>query len=331
MMWRLLALIAGAIGILVGGFLLAGVGPVESIATLIRGSLGSGAAIAGTLRETSPLLMLGIAVFLGLRAGLFNIGVEGQFLVGAMAAAVVAIRVPGVPGFLAATLVGMAAGALWALPAAWIRAYRNGHEVITTIMLNNVAIFFTAALVSGPLQDRTQDSPSTAYVAESARMPMLVNNPPIMVNSVLIVGVLIAIALAFWLRRTVPGYELQAVGANSTAATFAGIEPKKVIMKALTSSGAIGGLAGAMQVLAYEGRFYQGFSPGYGFDALGVALLSGGSALAVIPSSLLFGILSRGGIALQIEGVPKGITTVVLGLLIIVAAAIRYRRMRPIA
>jgi general nucleoside transport system permease protein len=124
---------------------------------------------------------------------------------------------------------------------------------------------------------------------------------------------------------------LQAVGANSRAAEFAGIDQRKTMLLAMLASGAIAGIAGAVQVLAFEGRFYSGFSPGYGFDALGVALLAGNNALGILPAALLFGILAKGGTALQIEGVPKGITTVVLGFLILISAAVRYRQVKPVA
>jgi simple sugar transport system permease protein len=326
MIWRLVAMIAGACAILAGAVLVAHESPIQSLQTLFHGSLGTPAAIAGTLREATPLLICGLAVFIALRAGLFNIGVEGQLLVGACACAVVAIRFPGTPGMILGVIAGMAAGALWALPAGLIKAYRNGHEVITTIMLNNVALFFTGALVSGPIKDKTQADTATPYVAASSRMPWVYQTPTVQVNFSLVLGVLLAVGLALWLKKTVAGYELQAVGSNRVAARFAGISPQKVTMLAMTISGSLGGLAGAVQVLAYEGRFYDGFSPGYGFDALGVALLAGGSAYGVLPSSLLFGILSKGGTALQIDGVPKGITTVVLGMLILIAAAIRYRK-----
>jgi simple sugar transport system permease protein len=224
------------------------------------------------------------------------------------------------------SFVGALAGALWALPAGLIKAYRNGHEVITTIMLNSVAVYFTTALVGGPLKDPTQDGLTTKDLAASSRLPWIWDHPPVQLSSALVFGVALTVALAFWLRRTVAGYELRAVGANPGAARYAGIDNRRVILNALTGSGAIAGIAGAIQVLAYEGRFYSGFSPGYGFDALGVALLAGGSSWGVIPSSLLFGLLAKGGRALQIDGVPKGITTVVLGLIIVVAAALRYRR-----
>jgi len=329
--WPLAALIVGAVAVLFGALLLAKVHPIEAAGSLIRGSLGSPGAIGGTLRETTPLLLAGLAVFLGLRAGLFNIGVEGQFIVGALASITVALRVPGFAGMALGVVAGILAGILWALPAGLIRAYRNGHEVITTIMLNNVAVLMTDALVAGPLKDPKQGSATTPTLDVASQLPALYNQPPVIVSSGLLFGIVITVALSYWLRRTVAGYELQAVGANPTAARCAGVDPKRVMLFAMLASGAVGGLAGSVQALGYEHRFYQGFSPGYGFNALGVALLAGSSAYAVLPASLLFGILEQGGTSLAIFGVPKGITAVVLGLLILVAAAIRYRRVRVVA
>jgi simple sugar transport system permease protein len=283
---------------------------------------------SGTLKEMTPLLITGLAVFLALKAGLFNIGVEGQFLVGAASGAAVALRVPGLTGVILGILVGMAAGALWALPAGLIKAYRNGHEVITTIMLNNIAGLMTAALVAGPLKDPKQAAPTTAVL--SSRLPNL-SGPPLTISFALLLGIVIVAITAFWLKRTVAGYELQAVGANPTAARFAGVHPPRVMLTAMLVSGAIAGMGGALQVVAYEGRFYSGFSPGYGFDGLGIALLAGNSALGVIPGAFLFGALAKGGVALGIAGIPKGITTVVIGLVILVAAAIRYREVKKVA
>ena len=328
-MWRLIALFVGAVGILVGALLLAGSSPGTTIAVLLKGSLGSPSAIAGTIREMTPLLIADVAVFLGLRAGLFNIGVEGQLLVGAATTAGIALGIPGPAGIVLGLIGGSAAGALWALPAGWIRAYRNGHEVITTIMLNNVAFSFTDWLLTGPLKDPKQESPTTATLAASSRLPNLYDKPPVTLSTALLLALIVTAALGYWLKRRVAGFELQAVGANPTAAEVAGIDPKRTMLSAMLGSGAIAGLAGAVQVLAYEGRFYSGFSPGYGFDALGVALLAGNSSVGLIPSSLLFGVLVKGGTSLQIEGVPKGITIVVLGFLILLAAAIRYRRFNP--
>lgn len=320
----------GAVGLLILAVLSTGVSPQEAGARLIEGSLGSKAAIAGTLREFTPLLIAGIAVFLALKAGLFNIGVEGQLVMGAISAAFVALRVPGPAGMVLAIVAGCVMGALWALPAGLIKAYRGGHEVITTIMLNNVAGFLTAALVAGPLKAPGQESTTTATLPAASMLPSLYDAPPLKVSLALLVGLLLLVALWHWLRRSTAGFELGLVGANPRAASLAGIDTPRAIVWAMAASGAIGGLAGAVQVLAYEGRFYSGFSPGYGFDALGVALLAGGSALSIIPSALLFGVLAKGGTSIQILGVPKGITYVILGLLILIFASVRYRKEAPV-
>ena len=297
----------------------------------VRGTTGTPIAWTGTLRETTPLLLLGAGVFIALRAGLFNIGIEGQFIVGAACSAWVALNLPGPLGsepvrMLLAMLAGGVAGALWALPAAWIKAYRNGHEVISTIMLNSIAIALTDFLVAGPLKDPKGASPSTAKLAEAMRLPFAFSQGNLQVSSGLLLGIALAVAMYLWLRFRVAGYELRLTGENPTAARAAGVSVARVTMAAMVASGAIGGAAGAIHVLAFEGRFYQGFSPGYGFDALGVALLAAGNSLLLIPAGFLFGFLTKGGASLQVFGVPKGITTIMLGLIILVAAAIRYRR-----
>jgi simple sugar transport system permease protein len=294
---------------------------------VFKSSLGDARAITQTLKEFTPLLISGLAVYLALRAGLFNIGVEGQFTAGSLTAAVVALKVPGFAGIVAGIVTGMAAGALWALPAAWIKAYRGGHEVITTIMLNNVAALGATALAAGPFKDPAEQSPGTASLPANEALPNVLTVGNLAINSGVIIG-LIAIGLFwYWLRKTVSGYELQAVGANPTAAKFAGINHQKVMLKAMVWSGAIGGLAGSIQVLAFEHRFYPSISSGYGFDALGVAMLSGANPVGLIPAAGLFGILNKSGPYIQvIDGVPKGLTLVVLALLIIIAAAVRYRK-----
>lgn len=323
---RIALLVVAAFAALIGIVWASGVSPAEVGAKLIQGTFGSKGAIAGTLRETSPLLIAGLAVFVALKAGLFNIGVEGQFIMGAITAAWVALSIPGPGGMLLAILAGSAAGAVWALPAGMIKAYRGGHEVITTIMLNNVAGFLTTYLVAGPLKAPNQESTTTATLAAGSMLPNIVDSPPLRINVSLLLGLVMLVMLAIWIKRTVSGFELCLVGANARAAELAGVSASKTIVKAMVFSGAIGGIAGALQVLAYEGRFFKDFSPGYGFDALGVALLAGGSAWGILPSSLLFGMLAKGGTSIQILGVPKGITNVVLGLLILIFAAVRYRR-----
>lgn len=321
------------LALLTSAIMATGASPIEAVQALIKGSLGSPRAISDTLKEMTPLILAGTAVYLALKAGLFNIGVEGQFTVGACAAAIVALRFPGQLGLILGIGAGMLAGALWAFPAGWIKAYRGGHEVITTIMLNSVAALFTRALVAGPFKDPTQESTTTANITDSTKLAHLYNSGPWVINSGLLIGILGAIGLGLWLRKSVKGYELRAVGANPTAAATAGIDARRVMLRAMVASGAIGGLAGAIQVLAFQHRFYAGISSGYGFDALGVALLAGPVAIGLIPGALLFGILTKGSTQLQVMDsapVPKGITTVVLAVLIILAAAIRYRRLKAV-
>ncbi|HEY0867383.1 MAG TPA: ABC transporter permease [Fimbriimonas sp.] len=330
MNWKLVALIFAALAIVAGSLMLTKATPMTAATEMFKGSLGSPRAISGSIREMTPLLIAGLAVFIALRAGLFNIGVEGQLLVGAFTCAVVALRAPGPTGAMLGAVSGMAAGALWAYPAGLIKAYRNGHEVITTIMLNNIAGYLTSYLVAGPFIAPPGDYPATATLGEATRLGNFLEGP-VAVNWAIPIGLLATAGLALWLRYTVSGYELLAVGANPTAARFSGVDPARVVVRSMLASGAIAGLAGALQVLAYEHRFYADFSPGYGFDALGVALLAGGSAFGVIPSAFVFGALSRGGIRLAIYEVPKGIVGVILGLMILIAAAIRYRKVKTVA
>lgn len=322
---RLILLVVTAAAIVLGAVWAAGASPAETFSSLLKGALGSPGAIEGTLKEFVPLLLAGIAVFVGLKAGLFNIGVEGQFMMGAMVCAAVALRIPGPWGILLGVILGALAGGLWALPAAWIKAYRNGHEVITTIMLNNIAVQITTALVVGPLKDPSQQGTTTASLPATALLPSFGTQPKVSVAIPL--GLLMVAALWVYLTRTVKGYELQAVGQNAKAAVLAGISAQSVTFRAMVGSGVIGGVAGAIQVVAFEGRFYEGFSSGYGFDALGVALLAGGHPFLLIPSAFGFGVLTKGATTIQVlQGVPKGISFVILGLLIVVFAAIRYRK-----
>ncbi|HEY3780195.1 MAG TPA: ABC transporter permease [Fimbriimonadaceae bacterium] len=334
---HLLLIVAGIVS-LYALLLLTNVNPGDAGHRLVKGTLGldmvnghlsfvSANAISGTLRETCPLLIAGIAVFIALQAGLFNIGVEGQLIVGALTCAAIALRIPGIPGIVLGTIGAVIMGAVWALPAGLIRAYRGGHEVITTIMLNSVAIYVTNGIVSGPLKDVKQESPTTPTLADSSRLPFLYNTSNAQISSGILIGLLLLVAFAFWLRRFVSGYELRAVGSNPVAAKLAGVKTAKTIVMSMVVSGGIAGLAGAVQVLGYTFRYYQDFSQGYGFNALGVALLAGSNPLGIIPAAFFFGLLTKGSSALQVLGIPKDSGFVVLGLLIIVFATIRYRKL----
>ncbi len=323
----LLLLVALSVGLVAGVLLLAGKDPGAAGRGFVEGSFGSPQAFGKTLSEATPLLIAGLAAFVALKAGLFNIGVDGQLVVGALSATVVALRVPGPSGIVLGVLAAIVAGALWAAPAGLIRAYRGGHEVISTIMLNRIAVLGTNALVAGPFKDPASGSASTAILPPGSQLPNLLNGA-LPISFAIVLGVVLTGLVAWWLGATVSGYELRATGANPRAAEFAGIEARRVTVRAMLLSGGIAGLAGAMQVFTSTFGFYSDYSPGYGFDALGVALLAGPLALGVLPAALAFGALARGGTYLASEGIPKSITTIVLGALILIAATIRFARGR---
>jgi simple sugar transport system permease protein len=324
---RIGLMLALAIGLFVGLLAITGVSAGEAARDIANSAFGSDRNISKTVRETVPLLLAGLAVFVALRAGLFNIGVEGQLTVGALAGGVAALAAPGPFGIVLGLVVGFLAGALWAWPAGLIKAYRGGHEVISTIMLNNVAAGLSLALLAGPLRAPGQESTTTSVLTESTRLPNVLSWGRLEVNIVAPVALLAIVAFAIWLKKSVAGYELRLVGENPRAAEFAGVDPKKTTVRAMLFSGGLGGFTGAILVLAYEFRVYGSLSSGYGFDALGVALLAGKSPYAIIPAALLFGTLNKGAGSLQLLGIPKGMTYVLLALLIIVFAAIRYRRL----
>jgi len=325
--WSVIFLILGCFALVVVLLQIIGVAPGEAVQAMVRGSLGTARGWSGTLREMTPLLFAGLAVYVGLRAGLFNIGAEGQFVVGACASAVVAIHVPGVLGWILSGIAGLIAGALWAFPAGWIKAYRGGHEVVSTIMLNFMALQLTSYLVLGPIRDPSKDDATTPDVLSPMR-PLLetqFDGSSFRLHAAWLIGILLILGFGWWLKKTVQGYELNATGANPKAAQMAGVPVPKVTLLAMCASGAFAGLGGAFHVLAYEQRFYNDFSPGYGYNALGVALLAGGSPWALIPAALIFGILGQSASSLQIMEVPKGMTSILLGLLIIGFAVFRYR------
>ncbi|MBS1728981.1 MAG: ABC transporter permease [Armatimonadetes bacterium] len=298
----------------------------ETVATIFTGSLGNALKISGTIKEMTPLLILGAAVYLALKAGLFNIGAEGQYLVGACFGSYAMIAIGGPIGVAVGCIVGIVGGALWALPAGVIKAYRNGHEVITTIMLNSIALYMTRAIVAGPMKGADQHTASTSVMPANTQLTPLLTIGKLEIPQSFVVGILIVIAIGYWLNKTVSGYELKAAGANPTAAQFAGVKTKQVTVKAMMLSGALAGLAGALQVAQFEHRFYDGFATGYGFDALGVALLAGSNPFYLFLSAFFFGALNKGGTAIAILGVDKGITMVVLAVVILMFASVRYGR-----
>ncbi|MBA3670412.1 MAG: ABC transporter permease [Gemmatimonadaceae bacterium] len=300
-----------------------------SLSSLWSGSVGSWYSFtSATLVRAVPLMLAGGAVAIAFRAGVLNIGAEGQLLAGATASASVALALPSLgPVTLVLALVAAAVGgAAWAGIAAALRRHFGVLEVISTIMLNFVALDAVGYFVRGPLQEPTRSYPQSATIAPSAYLPHVPG------AGRLHAGIFIALALlalgGWMMRHSAPGFRLRAVGESPSAAASAGrIDVARVAMRAFLLSGALAGLAGGCEVLGVTYALYENISPGYGFTAIAVALLAGLDLWWVIPSALLFAALESGAGAMQRDaGVPSTIVTIIDALLILAAVAWQARR-----
>jgi ABC-type uncharacterized transport system permease subunit len=302
-----------------------------ALVALWTGSLGSWYSFtSATLVRAIPLMLSGCAVAVAFRAGVFNIGAEGQLLAGAAAAAAVALAVPqlGAAALGLALVVGAAAGAGWAGIAAALRARFGVLEVISTIMLNFVALYAVSYLVRGPLQEPTHAYPQTSPIAEAVQLGRLPGAGRLHVGLVL---ALATVGVAGWmLRHTAAGFRLRAVGESVSAAASAGqIDVGAVIMRAFLVSGALAGLAGAVEVLGVTYALYENISPGYGYTAIAVALLAGLDPWRVVLSATLFAALEAGAGAMQRDaGVPSTLVSIVEALLILAVVGAQALRLR---
>lgn len=296
---------------------------------MFSGAFGSKYAIfSATLVRSVPLILAGLAVAWAFAAGVFNIGVEGQFLVGASAATAVALALPsgGVLTLLVSLVAGAIAGAAWAGIAAWLRARFSVLEVISTIMLNFLAIQLVSFLVHGPLGDKNGIYPQSPSLAPGTWMPRMIP------GTRLHFGFVIALAgctIAWFIKtRTAAGFRLRLVGANPQAARIAGqVSVGRVTTTAFLVSGAIAGLAGGVEVSGVTYALYESISPGYGYTAIAVALLANLNPAGVIISGISFGALEAGAAAMQRDaGVPAVVASVIEATLILVLAATQRRR-----
>jgi len=340
----ILPILAVAIALLIGGviMLLTGVRlPAIGAAYAARfgGSLGSVNAVSETLTAAAPLILAGLGVALAFRAGLFNIGAEGQLLLGGLAAVVVGFSFGGLPWFIhlpLALIVGALVGAGWAAIAGWLKAATGAHEVITTIMLNFIAFRLSDYLLRNPpIQRVGRSDPISKTVLPSAQLPPILSwidpNLDLRLHAGIILAIL-AVAFVYWLLfRTTIGFEFRAAGLNPDAARYAGMRSGVIVVVVMALSGALCGLAGANQVLGVLGRASPNFSAGIGFDAIAVALLGRSHPLGVAFAGLLFGALDAGGRQMQVDaGVSLDLISVVQALVIIfIAAPLLMRRLVP--
>jgi simple sugar transport system permease protein len=302
---------------------LAGHNPLEVYRLLAVESFGGAKRIAATLAAATPLILTGLATAVAFRAGAFNVGVEGCVFVGGLAAAYVGFTYVGLPAFIllpAALAAAVIVGGLWMLVPGLLKAKLDVDEVVTTLMLNFIAVSLTAYLVNGPLLAPGAANSATPMVAEAARLPKLM--PPSTLNAGFLIAVALLFAYAFWSSRAALGLETRLAGLNPRFAIASGINVPMLVIKMMLLSGAIGGLAGGIHALGSVGRFVSGFSPGYGFTGIAVALLGRGSALGIFLAAILFGALATSGATIQLfSDVPIEIVSILQGMVMIFAVA----------
>lgn len=288
---------------------------------LLRGSVGSWHAISTTLERSAPLICAGLGVTLAFRAGLFNIGAQGQLLVGALAAGYVGFTfdLPVGVHLLLAAVAGIVAGALWGGIAGLLKARTGAHEVITTIMLNYLgASLLIYALGKDAFQRPGSNNPQSPPAADSALFPSIAG-----VHTGVVVAFLAAVLVWWLLDRSTLGFELRAVGANSDASRTAGMSVSKVYTIAMVLAGGLAGLAATLNVLGHHDSLSPSMAGTIGFDAITVALLGRATPLGTVLAGLLFGALGVGGVAMQASsaGTPKELTQVLQALIVLFVAA----------
>lgn len=318
------------VGLVIGGVLMfiTGNNPFAGYGALLSGSFGSGIDFSETLVYVNPLIFAGLSIAVAYRAGLFNIGAEGQIIVGMLASAFVGYQFAGLPRLLHLPLTlgaGMLAGALWASVPGYLKAKFGVHEVVNSIMMNYIALHLSHYLVTGPLQDPNTTQPYSPDIAQNARLWRFLSGigSEYRVNTGIFIAILAAFVVYWLLYKTTIGYEIRAVGFNADASRYAGMNTSRAMATAMLISGALAGLAGAVQVMGIQYKFLDIFAfEGWGFDGIAVALVAKNNPIGILGSAFLFGVLHRGSQTMQaLAGVPKETIGIVQALIIFIVAA----------
>jgi simple sugar transport system permease protein len=313
----LLSLFIGAIVLLISG-----ANPLEAYLALLEGAFGSQEAVQRTLEKATPLVFTGLAVAFAFKGGLFNIGAQGQLLLGAIVAAGIGFGISGLPFIIHMPLAlvgGALAGAAYGSIPGLLKAWTGAHEVITTIMLNFIAINITDYLADGIWKDTDPGNiiSRTPQIFPSAEIPIIAFVP-----IGFLVGILMAFVTWYILYKTTLGYEIRTVGLSAHAAKYAGIKVAATIVLTMTLSGTLAGLGGAIETLGVVGRFQPGFNINLGFDGITVALLARTNPFGVIPAAILLGALRAGSGRMQLyAGVASEITDVIAALMLFFVSA----------
>ena len=318
------SLAAIGIAILVGALfiLLSGESPIEAYGALLKGALGSPKSIANTISKSIPLAFTGLAVALGSRCGMLNIGAEGQLHAGAMAAVLTALSLSAFPApivLVVSIIAGIIAGMIVGGIPGFFKARLNTNEVIVAIMLNYICTLFTSWLVNGPVKSDGSTA-QTEVLPEGVWLGRLI--PQTQLTTALFILIAVAILMYIFLWKTSVEYQLRAVGANPSAAGTAGIRVKTYMIMAMVLSGGLAALAGITEVFGKYHRFIEGFSPSFGFTGIAVAILGRNHPAGVLLTALLFGIMDMGALRMsRVTDVSTNMVTVVQSLVILLVAA----------
>lgn len=324
--------------VVVGGVIIAFVGgdPLLAYRGLIQGSFGSTKALSETAVWATPYIFAGLAVALAFKGGLFNIGAEGQLAVGAVASSLIGYALPewlgyDLPAIIhlpLAIIFGILMGGLWAGIVGWLKAYTGGHEVINTIMMNYIALNTTSFLLNGVMKDRSPTNviARTPLIADSARIPPLFEG--LRVHWGFILALLVAFLIWWLLNKTTLGFQIRTVGSNPDAAKYAGINVKRIIILTMVLSGMLAGMAGTIEVTGLNYRHELGFSIGYGYDAIAIALLGKSHPLGVVLSAFLFAAMRNGATRMQfLTQMPVDLISMLQAFILLFVAAdaiVRY-------
>ena len=325
----LYTLIAIIIGFVIGAIFLVtvGISPAEAYGKLIDGVFGKPKFMIWTLVYAAPLIFTGLSVAFSLRTGVFNIGAEGQFVVGAMAACAcgIMLKLPPVIHAIVCILAAAAAGFVWSYLVGLLKVKRGIHEVLSFIMFNWLAFYLSNFLVNTETLHKEGSGEATKNVLDSARIlfpeGILKALNCTGANWGFILAIVAAVAMWIIIEKTTLGYKLKAVGFNKDAATFGGINAKKSILTALGISGALAGVGGAVQILGMAGRISQfAGQEGYGFQGITFALIAGSNPLGCILSGIFYGAMKYGGAKLTMVGAPEEVIDIIMGCVIIFIA-----------
>jgi len=321
--YKVLMAIAAALAVGALLILIAGSNPIDAYYALFSESFFDYWGIANTLVKTSPMLLAGLAVIFPYKAGLFNIGAEGQIYIGGLFGTAIALALPDLDGWIGIPLIMLASaigGAFWAAIPGYLRAYRGINEVIVTLLMNFIGIHIVSYAVSGPLLAKGAPYPYSEEISEQFHLPILLSQTDAHLG--VLVGITAAVLIAIWLKYTPGGFQLQLVGQNPSAARYAGVQTRRKMMFAMIIGGSLAGLAGGIEVIGLKYRLFHLFSAGYGYDGIIVAFIAAlNPILAPISAFFLAGLSAGAGTMQRAVGVEGSVVEAIQGIVVLFVAA----------